>query len=95
MLARPELARARARKAVRGASVLQAYQFWRAGAVDLALVARSQAPAAELLPGAWHAPLGQYLLLLRPSPAARAYLRWLGSDTVRQIIVAAGYLPCP
>ncbi|TDG15881.1 molybdate ABC transporter substrate-binding protein [Seongchinamella unica] len=95
VLSRPELAAAAARKPVRGASVLQAYQFWRAGAVDLALVAASQAPAAQPIPGDWYAPLQQSLLVLHPSPATRAYLQWLGSDTVRQMIIDAGYLPCP
>lgn len=95
VLARTELASATDRQLIRGASVLQAFQFWRAGAVDLALVARSQAPQAPPVPVAWHQPLRQHVLVLRDSPDARAYLRWLGSDTVRQMIITAGYLPCP
>lgn len=95
VLAREALAAASGRQPVRGASVLQAYQFWRAGAVDLALVARSQAPGASAIPAHWHSPIEQELLLLRPSPAANAYLEWLGSDTVRQMIANAGYRPCP
>ena len=95
VLSRPELARAGNREPVRGASVLQAYQFWRAGAVDLALVARAQSPRAQPIPLDWYRPIHQYLLVLQPSPASSAYLQWLGSDTVRQMIVDAGYLPCP
>lgn len=94
VLARPALASAADRQPVRGASVLQAYQFWRAGAVDLALVARSLAITAQPVPTDWHQPLQQHLLVLRDTSATRAYLRWLGSDTVRQMIKDAGYLTC-
>ena len=95
VISRPELATAASRQPIRGASVLQTCQFWRAGAVDLALVASSQAPNAQLLPADWYQPLRQDLLVLRHSPATGPYLRWLGSDTVRQMIIDAGYLPCP
>ncbi|WP_162846071.1 molybdate ABC transporter substrate-binding protein [Seongchinamella sediminis] len=95
VLARPRFASAAGRQPVRGASVLQAYQFWRAGGVDLALVAQSLAPEAQPIPRDWYSPLQQYLLVLRPSPAVGAYLQWLGSDTVRQMIIDAGYQPCP
>ena len=95
VLDRPELASATQRQPIRGANVLQAYQFWRAGAVQLALVARSQAPAATPVPDHWHSPLDQHLLVLNNSPAVRAYLQWLGSDTVRQMIIDSGYQPCP
>lgn len=91
---RPELAAATGRKPVRGTSVLQAFQFWRAGAVDLALVAQSLAPDARPIPVDWYTPLQQHLLVLHPTPAVSAYLRWLGSDTVRQMINDAGYQPC-
>ncbi len=83
------------RPLVRGNNVLQAFQFWRAGAVDLALVAKALAPSATPVPAQWYQPLDQHLAILRDSPEARAYLQWLGSDTVRQMINNAGYLPCP
>ena len=92
VLARPEYDVERT--LVRGTNVLQAYQFWLAGAVDLALVARALAPDGVAVPASWHPPLEQHLVLLRDSPAARAYLQWLGSDTVRQMIKDAGYLTC-
>ena len=48
VLRRPEFAPAKARKLVRGSNVVQAYQFWHSGAVDLALLPRSLAPQAPL-----------------------------------------------
>ncbi len=44
VLARSEFTPGAGRKLVRGSNVLQAYQFWRSGAVKLALVARSLGP---------------------------------------------------
>lgn len=96
ILARPEFESGTERKLVRGSNVLQAYQFWRSGAVDLALVARALAPqAATAIPMTWYPPLEQHLLLIRESPAATAYLNWLRSDTVRSLILQAGYRSCP
>jgi molybdate transport system substrate-binding protein len=80
---------------VRGTNVLQAYQFWLAGAADLALVARALAPEATPIPAQWHRSLEQHLVVLKESSPVRAYLQWLGSDTVRQMISNAGYLLCP
>lgn len=93
VLARPEYDIQRS--LIRGNNVLQAYQFWRAGATDLALVARALEPGATPVPVQWHQPVEQHLALLSDSPEARAYLLWLGSDTVRGKINNAGYLPCP
>jgi len=96
VLARPEFAAGSARKLVRGTNVAQAYQFWRAGTVDLALLARSIAPAGAIpVPQIWHAPIEQYALVLRPGALVDAYLAWLRSDTVRALIMEAGYEPCP
>lgn len=96
ILAREEFAPAQGRKLVRGNNVLQAFQFWRSGAVDLALVAQSLAPdSATPIPVTWHQPLEQHVLLLNDSPAAAAYLNWIRSDTVRTQILDAGYEPCP
>lgn len=96
VLGREQFAPGRDRKLVRGSNVLQAYQFWRSGAADLALVARALArETATTIPPDWHAPLEQHLLLLRESPAATAYLNWLRSDTVRSVILEAGYRSCP
>lgn len=96
VLARAQFASGAQRKLVRGSNILQAFQFWRSGAVDLALVARSLAPGgSSLIPPDWHIPLEQHALILRQSPAATAYLNWLRSDTVRSLILEAGYQSCP
>ncbi len=96
VLARGEFAAGSGRKLVRGSNVLQAYQFWRSGASDLALVARSLAPRSGIpIPADWHSPLEQHLLVIRSSPAVAAYLKWLRSDTVRSLILEAGYRSCP
>ncbi|MEP5569262.1 MAG: molybdate ABC transporter substrate-binding protein [Halioglobus sp.] len=95
ILSRPEFSDIDQDTLIRGTNVLQAFQFWRAGAVDLALVASSLAPAGSVIPLNWYQPIEQHLLVLKQSPQAAAYLQWLGSDTVRQMIIDAGYLPCP
>ncbi len=96
LLQRDDLSAAAQRKLVRGNSVLQAYQFWRVGAVDLALVARSlSAEDGVSIPRDWYPPLPQHALALSDHPALDAYLQWLRSDTVRALILEAGYLPCP
>ena len=98
VLARPEFAAGSARKLVRGANVVQAYQFWRSGATELALLPRSLAPQATLVPAAWHQPLDQFAIALTPvaaNPVLARYLNWIRSDTVRTLILDAGYEPCP
>lgn len=96
VLGRPDFASATQRKLVRGNNVLQAFGFWRSGAVDMALVAASLAPESSVpVPAAWHKPLEQHLIALRPGPAVSAYLNWLRSDTVQALIMQAGYQSCP
>lgn len=86
------------RKLVRGNNAMQAYQFWHAGSVDLALVPLALAgPDASAIPAAWHPPIDQYALLLptgQDKPAARRYFNWLFSNSVQTEILAAGYDPC-
>ena len=96
ILRREEFRAADGRKLVRGNNVLQAFQFWRSGTVDLALVARSlAADAGTALPTDWYLPLEQHAIVLRPHPGLAAYLELLGSDRVRSLILDAGYLSCP
>ena len=96
VLARPTFSPGRSRKLVRGNNVLQAYQFWRSGAVDLALVARSLVGEdGTPVPADWHQPLLQHGVVLREHPALAAYLAHLRSDRVRSLILDAGYLTCP
>jgi len=98
VLARPEFAAGSGRRLVRGANVVQAYQFWRSGATELALLPRSIAPRATPVPAAWHQPLDQFAIALTPvaaNPALASYLKWIRSATVRTLILDAGYEPCP
>jgi molybdate transport system substrate-binding protein len=98
VLARPEFASGGERKLVRGNNVAQAFQFWRSGGTDLALVARALAPEGTPVPEKWHRPLEQHAVVLprgAASDAAEAYLSWIRSDTVRSQIIEAGYAPCP
>ena len=95
VLARPEFAAASGRKLVRGSNVVQAFQFWYSGGVDLALVPRSLAPAAAPIPLAWYRPLEQHVIVMHDREAVTAYLNWVRSDSVRSLINNAGYEPCP
>ena len=97
VLAREEFQPGNTRKLVRGNNVVQAYQFWYSGAVDLALVPKSLATdsGAFDVPRAWHASLTQFALIRQQGPAVDAYLKWMRSDTVRDQITQAGYESCP
>ena len=96
VLSRPAFRAGNTRKLVRGSNVVQAYQFWHSGAVDLALLPRALAPeGATPIPDDWHRPLAQHGVVLVQSSAVNAYLNWIRSDTVRSLITDAGYEPCP
>jgi len=98
VLARPEFSDGIGRKLVRGSNVVQAYQFWYSGATDLALVPAALSPGATPIPANWHQPLEQFAIALTPQatrPALVSYLNWIRSDTVRSLIIDAGYEPCP
>lgn len=95
VLSRAEFASAKGRKVVRGASVVQAYQFWHSGDIELALLPWSLAPQAQLIPADWHRSLEQHAIALNASGPVNAYLNWVRSDTVRTQISNAGYEPCP
>lgn len=97
VLARPEFAAGVGRKLVRGSNVAQAFQYWHSGSVELALLPRSLASGTEV-PQSWHAPIEQFAVALprgAAAPAVAAYLDWVRSGTVRQLIIDAGYQPCP
>jgi molybdate transport system substrate-binding protein len=96
VLARKEFAPGNTRKLVRGNNVVQTYQFWHSGAVDLALLPRAIAPESAIrVPQQWHQPLEQHAVVLIRNTAVDAYLNWIRSDTVRSLITQAGYEPCP
>ncbi|MEH6589174.1 MAG: molybdate ABC transporter substrate-binding protein [Halioglobus sp.] len=96
---KPEFAAGAGRKMVRGNSVVQAYQFWHSGSVDLALVARSLAPQdSALIPSNWYTAIEQHAVLLengRSNQAAILYMQMLRSQPVQEIIGNAGYSNCP
>jgi molybdate transport system substrate-binding protein len=95
VLARGEFKAGQERKLVRGNNVVQAYQYWHSGAVDLAMVARSLAPdGATPIPPQWHLPLEQHALVLEQNTQVDAYVKWINSDAARTLITEAGYLPC-
>ncbi|GAB5452298.1 MAG: molybdate ABC transporter substrate-binding protein [Halioglobus sp.] len=96
VISRKEFSTASTRKLVRANNAAQAYQFWHSGAVDLALLPRALAPDdAVNIPAQWHAPIEQHAYIARPSPAVTRYLNWVRSDTVRSLIIEAGYESCP
>lgn len=95
VIMRPEFRSGLGRKLVRGNNAAQAYQFWHSRAVDLALVPMALAQGkGATIPVDWHGSLEQHAIVLEPSPAVSAYLKWIRSDTVRTLINEAGYLPC-
>jgi molybdate transport system substrate-binding protein len=96
VIAREEFRPGATRKLVRGNNVIQAYQFWHSGAVELALLPLSVAPpGSAAIPAQWHETLQQHAIVLRSGANVDAYLKWLGSDTVRSLMIRAGYEPCP
>lgn len=96
VLARPEYSAGAQRKLVRGHNVAQAYQFWHTGGAQLALVPRALVPESGTpIPTDWHAPVEQYAVVLQRNPSVDAFLEWVKSDAVRDLITQAGYEPCP
>lgn len=82
-------------KVVRGSSIAQAHSFVATGAAELGFVALSQIQTAGgsnwRVPQSHYSPIDQQALLLKDTPAARAYLRFLRSPDAHKIIRASGY----
>jgi molybdate transport system substrate-binding protein len=96
VLAREEFKSGNQRKMVRGNNVVQTYQFWHSGAIELALLPRALVPdGATPVPLEWHQPLEQHAVILNRNSAVDAYLNWIRSDNVRSLITDAGYETCP
>ncbi len=80
---------------VRGENIAQAFQYVASGNAELGFVACSQVigRAGSRWPPdpARHAPIVQQAVLLRDSPAARAFLDFVRSPAARARIRAAGY----
>lgn len=96
VLARPSFRSGQKRKLVRANNVAQAYQYWHSHAVELAIIPLSLAPeSAPRIPAQWHDSLEQYAVILQAGTTLGTYLKWIRSDTVRELIIEAGYEPCP
>jgi len=84
---------------VRGEDIGQAFQFVASGNAELGFVARSQIQNAQGriagscwdVPPALHKPIEQQAVLLKNTPAARAFLAFLRGPRARAIIERRGY----
>jgi molybdate transport system substrate-binding protein len=98
VLARDSFASGAGRRLIRGANVLQAYQYFHSGAADLALVARSLSPDAGIrVPQEWHLPIVQYALINARSEQpelAREFLNYITGSDAANVLSQRGYLPC-
>jgi molybdate transport system substrate-binding protein len=86
-------------KVIKGASALQAYQFYASSNVDYALVPASLAKDSGLLiPSDWHRPIAQFGMALAKSgevsQEARAFMKWLLSEPVQEQLADMGYESC-
>ncbi len=86
---------ARSKPQILGANIGHAYQLWYSGAVDMALVARSQAGDQGIpIPSSWHAPLRQQAVILAATQNrafADRFLAWLMAESTQAQITALGY----
>lgn len=86
-------------KLVLGESIGQAYQFVGSGNAELGFVALSQIkqPAGKITGSAWivpqelHPPIEQQAVLVRDTPAARAFWQFLQSPPARAVFHDYGY----
>lgn len=85
---------------VRGENIGQAYQFVRTGNAQLGFVAAAQIFTGGNLPdtGSWwvppqslYTPVMQQAVLIKDTPAARAFIQFVKSDVARNIIRQHGY----
>lgn len=86
-------------KLVRGQDIGQAFQFVISGNAELGFVALSQlvTPGSEFSGSSWqppqtlYPPIEQQAVLLKDSPAGRAFMTFMQGDEARAIIRAYGY----
>ncbi|OQS31220.1 molybdate ABC transporter substrate-binding protein [Chromobacterium haemolyticum] len=84
-------------KFVTGDNISQTMQFAQVGGADFAFVAYAQlleqgiSKHYWLVPAKLHQPIRQDALLVRDTPAARAFLAFLKGDKARALIKKAGY----
>ncbi len=87
------------RKLVRGENIGQAYQFVKTGNAQLGFVAQAliKRPGVPiegshwLVPQSMHDPIQQQAVLLRDSPATRAFIQFMRSQQVINILMDFGY----
>ena len=85
---------------VMGENIAQAFQFAFSGNADTGLIAYSQAISPNmrgvgsvwLVPSELHLPIKQDMVILSDSSAALEFAAFMKSDTVRDILLASGYL---
>ena len=85
---------------VMGENIAQAFQFAFSGNADIGLIAYSQAISPNmramgsvwLVPSELHLPIKQDMVILSDSSAALEFAAFMKSDTVRDILLASGYL---
>lgn len=83
-----------------GENIAQAFQFAFSGNADIGLIAYSQAISPNmrgmgsvwLVPSELHLPIKQDMVILSDSSAALEFAAFMKSDTVRDILLASGYL---
>ncbi len=86
-------------KFVQGENIAQTWQFAASGNAELGFIALAQVMKdgnvteglAWIVPESLHQPIRQDAVLLRPTPAAEALLKYLRSDKVRAAIRSFGY----
>jgi len=83
-----------------GENIAQTFQFAFSGNADLGLIAYSQTLSPELrgigstwlVPGAFHRPIEQDMVIVKDSAAAREFANFMRSKVVSEILTANGYL---
>lgn len=98
VLNRPEFPGPAERRVLRGSNVMQAMQFYRSGAVDLALVARSLSPQTGVaIPASWHSEITQFAVISAASSQlaqARRFLEFLTDPESAAVLNSLGYAAC-
>jgi molybdate transport system substrate-binding protein len=86
------------RRIIRGENISQTLQFLKSGNVDLGFIAYSQVLGISgdmgshwLVPKKLYTPIRQQVVLLKDKPAARMFLKFIDSTSIREFIKKSGY----
>jgi molybdate transport system substrate-binding protein len=82
-----------------GENIAQTYQFVASGNAELGFIAGSQLHRSQsedtgshwLVPSRFHDPIEQQAVLIKDTPAARAFMDFVQSDSARKVIQDFGY----